>query len=586
MKKIRFKYLLLVLALLNLTGCDDFLTQVNPNEMSTDSFWQNLDDADAGLIAVYNAFKNQNIMSIGDENNRADMTYPGYGRPNTSNIYYLQNFNNGSSTPNNKWIALYTGIFRANQVINAIDKLMPTYKDEASISRGTIIKAQAHFFRGLFYSYLYNSYNEGSVPLFDFVPEDESQFYQGLQPADKVLEFFVKDLEYARENLPVKWTATKDIGRVTKGAATAVLGMTYLYEKDYNQAITYFKDVIENPEYGYSLMPSIGDNFTTKSEFNKESILEISYSLAFKSQINPYDEQQVSNLYSYMVSPVGGYRSVYPSSWLIMAYKNEAMDTLDTRNFVKNADGTQRLRSYSLRTSYSIALVDDKDLNYYQVLPAQAAAFNNGETAYYRKYSNWDIVTNEKDIFPNQRSGVNVRVIRLADVYLMYAECLIQGGTDEAGVAEALRYINKVRYRSALRLIGPSASSEHPGSMHDEQAYTAAQVMDHLMYVERPLELSLEGHAERHIDLRRWGITKQRFEELSKKVYYGEHYPYVDVKGKPATRWASVLTEGTKTGYVVISDYGQAAQNYVASQHAYWPLPNVEVTTNPSILTN
>ncbi|GHB63736.1 RagB/SusD family nutrient uptake outer membrane protein [Persicitalea jodogahamensis] len=577
------KHLALSLLLVGTLGCSDFLEETNPNEMSTDSFWKTLDDADTGLIAVYNAFKNNNVLSTADEYNRSDMTWPGWGRPNTSNEYYLHTFNSGSGVPNNKWDALYKGIFRANQVIEGVDKLIGTFSDPAKTKRATVIKAQAHFFRGLFYHYLHSSFNNGSVPIFDFVPQNESDFYQPLQDAKKVQDFFRTDLEYAYSNLPAKWTERKDLGRVTAGAAASVLGTSYLYEKDYPKAATYFKDVIENPLYGYALTPSIGDNFTTRRELNEESILEINYSLAFKAELNPYAEENVSSTLNYTFSPVGGFRAVLPSLWLINAYKNEVMDKNDPRNFVTDKDGTRRMRSYSLRTSHSIALPDDLDQTYYLKTSAQGAAYNNAETAYYRKYTNWDIVSNEKDILPNLRSGINVRVIRLADVYLMYAETLIKGGTDAAGVQEAQKYINRVRHRSALQLLGTSANSEFASADHDGKAYTATSLMQHLMYVERPLELSVEGHAIRFLDMRRWGITKQRFQDLSKQKYYGENLPFVGVDGKPATRWGSVLTPGTKATYKEMVDYTQAAQNYTESAHAYWPIPSSELISNPVI---
>ena len=55
----------------------------------------------------------------------------------------------------------------------------------------------------------------------------------------------------------------------------------------------------------------------------------------------------------------------------------------------------------------------------------------------FRKYTNWDTRTTEKDSPKNMDSDINVRLIRLADVYLMYAESLIKGGSDESGVSEA-----------------------------------------------------------------------------------------------------------------------------------------------------
>lgn len=587
MKNRILSYILLTGLAFSLPGCQDFLVETNPNQISTDSFWKNLDDADAGLVAVYNSFKNGNILLTSEESLRADLAWPGFGRPNTQNAYYIKNFNNGAAPANSKWDALYKGIFRANQVIVNIDKLLPTYANQPeSLKRANYIKGQAHFFRGLFYSYLHQSFNQGAVPIIETVPQNEADFYKTISPADQVQAFFIKDLELALTLLPGKWALKSDLGRVTAGAASAVLGTTYLYAKDYAKAATYFKDVISNPAYGYSLAASVGDNFTTKKEFNSESILEISYSTSFKAELNVFDENNVSSTFAFAVANAarGGFRSILPSLWIIMAYKTEPMDPKDPRNIVKKADGTTRLRSYSLRASNTLALVDDLDQSYYGVTSAQGGVYNNAETAYYRKYSNWDIVSNEKDILPQQRSAVNHRVIRLADVFLMYAECLVKGGTDGAGVSEALRYINKVRQRSALQLIGNAAASEFPTATADEKTYTAKTVMDHLMYVERPLELALEGHAIRLIDMRRWGITKQRFEELSQQKFYGEHYPFVTETGTNGTRWGSVLTPGTKAGYPVYVDYQAAAANYIESAHAYWPIPNSETITNPELI--
>lgn len=588
MYKIFLKYLAIGIILIMPFGCSDFLDEKNPNQLSTDSFWKTPEDCNMGLTAVYNAYKNGNVLAIGDESNRSDLTWPGWGRPNTTNQYYLQMFTDASSTPNAKWDALYKGIFRANQVIAGITNITTDLKTPASQEFALSILAQARFMRGLFYSYLYNGFNKGSVIIYDFVPKDESEFYKTVSPAEEVEKFFLEDLEFAYANLSINYNNYKnaaDRGRATKGAAAAVLGQQYLYKRDYAKAEVYFKDVITNPLYGYSLTQNIGDNFTTKNEFNSESILEIAYTTKFKAEINPYDEEQTSNTNHMMVAPAGtpgGYRSILPSCWLIMAYKNDKMDGSDPRNIVTHpTTGVKSLRKYSLRTSYSIALPDDPDLSYYGLTTAQSAPFNNLETAYFRKYSNWDITTTEGT--SQLRSGVNTRVIRLADVYLMYAECLIKGGTNNAGVNEAMRYINKVRQRSALQLLGMDGTGEFPIAGHDNVVYDAQALMNHLMYVERPLELAIEGNAIRQIDMRRWGITKKRFEELSKIKYYATDFPYVDPKGVNSTRWGSVLTIGinpSPTGNI-LQDYIQAASNYNEEAHAYWPLPSSESIANP-----
>lgn len=598
MKNIINKYIAvgLVSVLPFASSCTDFLEQVNPNEMSTDSFWKTNTDLEMGLTAVYNAFKKSGVLSIADEYQRSDMCFPGYGRGgNISNVNYLQTFNESSNGPNNKWDALYQGVFRANQVIEAYDNLAPTLEGEDSQATAKVIVAQARFFRGLFYFYLHNSFNNGSVILYDKVPTDNDALFQKLETAETVRNFFLADLEYAHQNLPAKWEE-KVAGKVTAGAAAAVLGKAHLYANEYDEAAVYFKDVIDNPAYGYALTEHIGDNFSEAGEFNSESILEISYSLAFKSEINIWDDEQSSTNLNYVFSPVGGWRSTLPSLWVANAYKNDPIDKNDSRNFIydENGDiatdeaGDQIFRKYSLRTSYSIALVDDEDTPYYNVHPAEAAGFNNSEYAYFKKHTNWETHENERDIVPSQRSGINVRVIRLADVFLMYAECLIKGGADASGLEEAMMYVNKVRHRSALQLIGQATSSEFPSAEHNEQVYTAESLMDHLMYIERPLELSVEGNAIRHIDLRRWGITKQRFEELALEEYNGgpgTGYAFVDSNGEEKKKWGALLTEGPNLDNPssTYKDFQEAAVNFNEATHAYWPIPNGESTANPNV---
>lgn len=601
-KRILKKMAFLLVASVMIFGCaEDFLEETNPVELSTDSFWLTIDDLETGLASVYNAFKDGSVLAIPDEYNRSDMTFPGWGRPNTSNVYWLQTFNNSSGAPNNKWAALYKGIFRTNQVLEATERLYPDFAGETQ-ERADLVIAQARAFRGLFYFYLYTGFNEGSVPIFDFVPKSEEEYYQSISPASTVQDFYRADLEYAADNLPMSYSEGKK-GRITSGAAIALLGKSYLYEGDYSMAAQYFKTIID--DHPYSLTPDIGSNFTTRDEFNQESILEIGYSLNYKDEVSVWGQDQNSSTINFAFSPVGGWRSIYPALWLNLAYQNDPLDMVDPRNTVtrvaRQDNGLPQLdengeeimetgpRIYSLRTSASIALVDDLDTDYYLLPTAQATFFNNAEHSYWRKYTNWDIAEDERSIsetFP--RSGVNVRVIRLADIYLMYAEALIAGGTNNGGVEEALVYINRVRRRSGVRLLGLDGTGEYPINQHDNIQYNAASLMDHLMFVERPLELSAEGNAIRTIDLRRWGITKQRFEELSQRRYYREHFRFENEDGDPATRWSSVLRDeptdlDNGQPWDKWTEFEQAAANYVEDLHAYWPIPNSEETANPKL---
>ncbi|GAB1855495.1 hypothetical protein MHTCC0001_03290 [Flavobacteriaceae bacterium MHTCC 0001] len=614
MKKTVQKKIVLLLAFAGIMfGCsEDFLEETNPVELSANSFWLNIDDLETGLTAVYNAFKSGSVLRLTDEYNRSDMTFPGFGRPNTSNVYWLQTFNSSSSGPNAKWAALYKGIFRANQVIEATERLYPDFSGETQ-ERADLVLAQARTFRGLFYFYLHSGFNEGAVPLIDFVPKVQDDYFQPISSANIIQDFFRADLEYGVNNLPISYSEGEK-GRLTSGAALALLGKSYLYEGNYTIAAQIFKTIID--EYPYALTPDIGSNFTTRDEFNQESILEIGYSLNYKAGEPVFGESQNSSTISFAFAPAnaGGFRSVYPAVWLNAAYRNEKLDMTDPRNTVEGIvfqsnglpdtyeDGEldengvprqegeikteTRPRRFSLRTSASIALPDDEDTPYYLGTSAQGGQYNNNEHSYYRKHTNWDITDNERVIsqtFP--RSGVNMRLIRLADIYLMYAESLIAGGTNNGGVEEALIYINRVRRRSGVELLGMDGTGEYPVNQHDNITYNASSLMDHLMYVERPLELSLEGNAIRTIDMRRWGITKERFTDLASREYWSDNYPYMDKDGDPKTKFgAVVLTESNgndpKSQW---TEFEQAAFNYIDNVHGYWPIPNGETIGNPNI---
>ena len=595
MKNIKLSTLLLA-ATLSFTSCNDYLTEVNPNSVTTDIFWKNLNDCNQGLSAVYNAFRNTNIYDLASDNNRSDLTYPGYGRPSTSNQYWLHTYTDASSSVNNKWAALYQGIFRTNQVISALNRIKSTISTDTDMETWVSQMAQARFFRGLFHFWLNQTYNNGDIIVYDFVPTTIDDFRQSLTKNEDVIEFYRSDLVYAYENLPESWEQKSDLGRVTLGAATAILGQSYLYEKDYETAKTYFKEIIESGKYE---LVDMSMNFTSKGEFNKESILEVAYTTKFNSEYDQWSPEALHNMNNMTISPVGGWRTIIPSAWLTMAYKEEQMDLKDAQN--KKLDENGELLGYypySIRASYSLALVDDERLDYYQCGVANAP-FNNKEYAYFRKNTNWDIVESEKKL--NERSGVNYRIIRLADVYLMYAECLIQAGENNAGVNEALVYINRIRRRSAVQLLGmgdePLAEYSKNAVTFNGITYDAKALMEHLMYIERPLELCIEGYSLRQIDLRRWGITKDRFIELSQKQFsiqdekgpegYFLAFDYIDKNGKPAKKWNARLKRYNPEIHtdknLVVVDFREAAGNYNDVQHAYYPIPNSETMANGNL---
>ncbi|MGM8362001.1 RagB/SusD family nutrient uptake outer membrane protein [Flavobacterium sp. ARAG 55.4] len=590
MKKHIYTRLLIALAfVLTVTSCqNDWLTETNPNNISTDSFWKDTKDLQTGLNAVYKSFANPKNHALIQELARTDLAWAnGYQRPSNTNPYYLQIFTNAEQPINDKWAANYTSIFRANQVIIAAERIIPTLTSSTDIELAKKILAQARFFRGFHYFNLYHSFNAGSLPIFEDVPVVEADFYKPLQTAENVKKFFLEDLEFAVENLPPTWSG-KDKGRVTAGAAEALIGQTYLYENNFTEAAPYFKRVIEN--YGYKLMPNIGSNFTTLDELNDESILEISYATGYTDNYNNYDSRDVAStggLQLQFTGASGTYFGAVVANWLIKEYRNEVLDTQDPRNIVTDkTSGQQRLRKFSLRTSWSVALVDDVDMPYYlRAETGQACNFNVRMTAFWRKHTNWDITRGENILSPGKvRSGVNERLIRLGGIHLQYAECLIEMGQ----IDEALVQINKVRRRSGVQLLGLNGSGEYPNNDHDNVVYDKESLTKHLRFKEYPLELSAEGYGcERNVDLRRWNVKADRFKELAARRYYAQNFNVKDeITGNDVTRWASIVTEVSPADPLVDvgwNEFQEAAANYNESKHGYFPLPNGEIITNPKL---
>lgn len=126
-----------------------------------------------------------------------------------------------------------------------------------------------------------------------------------------------------------------------------------------------------------------------------------------------------------------------------------------------------------------------------------------GSDCFFRKYQG-DYYRSKEDYY----SPINFRVIRYADVLLLYAECLteLSGGTPPA---LAITCLNRVRERSGLSKI--ENSTLYSGAVSSKAAFLKR------LQMERSLELCYEG--VRWADLKRWKIwdTTEGLNELIKR---------------------------------------------------------------------
>jgi len=504
MRQLIFKYFIFIFTLGTIISCnpDGFLEQKNPNLIPSDNYFRNLSETGRGLNATYQALHKPGVLNKFGEMLRSDMGYPGYGRPNPNNTedFYLHLYNGSTQEILSKWQDTYLGIFRANQVIEALVNIKETVTDEAE---WTSQMAQARFLRGLYHFYLHTSFNEGSIIIRDAVPQTNEEFSKALSPASEVITFIREDLEYAYVNLYKKGEyPDNDLAKVTSGAAATILGTSYLYELDYATAMPYFNDVINN--HGYSLEYDMANLFTTAGEFNSESIFEINFSEAnARLDLVPWEGDSGTNWVNVRTSNT---RSAVGPAWISYAYKSEPMDPLDARNFYTDVNTGVTQRGVPLRASAMIAIVEDNETEYY--MTGSVSEYNRFHAtawgfAWWKKYTNHDIVIAENQLPGGAPfSSKNITLNRLADVLLMQAECKIKTGD----VDGALDLINQVRKRWGLVLLGRpngDATRTYDKDQTDPE-YTADELMQHLMRVEKPLEMSIEGHNIRFLDFQRW----------------------------------------------------------------------------------
>ena len=544
----RNKLLILLIATLTvLCSCSyDQLNVENPNNLPLDNFWSSEEDIQKGLIATYAALQLDGLF--GGASSTQHPVRSDTGRPNNWNANAIGlsklAFNENSDIVKKRWRDCYIGIFRANQVLANL------YTIDLSEQTRTQIEAEARFLRGFFYYSLYRGYNGGSVIIHTTPPQSSEDFYKSPSPANEVFNLIKSDLEFAYTNLPQQYENSQDLGRATWGAATAMLGKLHINAHNYDLAKMKFKEILDSNLY--SLTANIGDNFDAEHEMNSESIFEVAFSTELSQGTSgsaadgPLGSEATSRARTLATVEGGGYRTIMPSYYMTMLFKKDTMDITNPIN--SNRTG---VANYSIRASMSIAIANDDNTTLYQNPSNLGGAYNNNEASYLKKFQNWTLLR-ESD---QSISGINERVIRLADVMLLYAECLLQTG---GAYTEALDLINEIRYRAGVVLLEPVD-------------YDNSSTMEHIMWTERPLELMFEGHDTRWEDLTRWDKVQEQYDRLALKSY-------VLISKNLYEFDPAIHNEDNK-----LIEFESAATSYQSAIHNYFPIPSTEQNSNPGL---
>ncbi len=533
----KIKYIVgLIAAAAFMSGCES-LDYTPGDQMSGQTFWKTEDHARQAAIGLYAAMKTDWCFGLEFTfdmcSDLADGTAP------WSDISRGNSFASNSAGVQNHWQYLYELVHRSNTVIRNVAG-MP-------ISQQTIdrVTGEAKFLRAMAYFRMLNCW--GGVPYYDETCDINEQFSNLNAPrssADEIRGHIIADLTEAIEKLPVNWDAA-DLGRATKGAAYALRGKVYLFNRQWKEAIADFEEIVYNKSnnYGYSLHPDYNELFRLyNGKHSPEMIFSIQsidgntagYALNIVGYFGNKSTMRLiaSNCIVPSTTLVDMYENLdgSPFNWddlfpgfnsgdsqLRRRYMSVAIDQGSTKvTDLLECDTTKVMDAYRLRdprlclnviTPYSHYLGTDagsSPMDKQFVLadptkggaPMEAMAFirnSEGWNSYF--WRKW-IPTGNLDGYWGEynRTPYEFPLIRLGDVILMLAEAYNEAGATDKAIAE----VNKIRARVGM-----------PGLNNGTAWLAVGGKEDMAERIRRERAFELVGEGQRYWDLRRWGLLEQ-----------------------------------------------------------------------------
>jgi len=478
MKKNYIKYTTaLVLGLGIFVSCKkSFLENSPKGEFAEANYYSTPAEAFAGLVAAYDplvtetgGIDNTYTDSRGPLNAASDDCFAGGGGSSDTPDWQLWNdyqLTPGSGPQNGYWAIDFLGVSRANTILSKLPGVpgLSTALEQQYTAEAQLLRAHYYFDLERLFK---------NLPLIT-KPLEPTQIYNQVQVAPTAIYAQIEaDLTAAIPNLPVTLPSA-ELGRATQGAAIALLGKVFLYEKKYAQAATEFaiingpspSSTSVTPTYGYQLQANFGEVFDPANKFNSESIFELNFTPNQGYSWSNWDSFK-GDVYTQMVGPRNYSGPLYAGGWGFNPITPQLVAAFKTPYY---GGGVKDPR-------YGYTILDMDSLAALQNTTYQGSYQNSGyfllKYAPLTKY----LSTQGTNIlnFPNDYIE-----IRLADTYLMEAEALVQTG---ANAARALALLNAIRQRAGA----PLATTVDLPTIKNE----------------RQLELATEAH--RWYDLVRWG---------------------------------------------------------------------------------
>ena len=576
MKKIIIYLATMLLAAMTFTGCYDLETYPG-DKVNEGTFYKTGDHAHQGLMGIYGMLRlNEAYGYQFCFDHLGDIAY-GY------NYYmmFLATYTDRDGTIQAHWQTFYDGIHRVNTFIRSVKGMGGIITDE-QINEYV---AEAKFLRAMFYFSLTDLF--GGVPYYDESTNVNEEFMNLKQPRsslEEVRAHILEDLDEAIKYLPVEHAAS-EYGRATKGAAYALRGKVYLYDKEWQSAINDFEEIVYNKSnnYGYDLDDDYASVFKL---YNGAKSPETVFSIQNKSGVGTEYGMQIQALMGCRGAYGSCWNNTVPSTQLVDMYEfkdgrpfnwdeifpgynamtpeqrkellSVEMDGAGAIVGLREADTAKILSAYTCRDPRLMATVivpyshymgnigrtTNVDLIF--ALDHNLSGNANGGTI--QNNAGWVSYLYRKFVTEGDQGGaISNRLhtpfafplIRFADVLLMLSEAYNEAGQLDKAVTE----FNKVRYRVGM----PGLNSGPEWMVVSNKEQMAERIRK-----ERAVEFAGEGL--RFSDLRRWGY------EIAHKTL--NNVDAVNIYGEPI--YTHLFTE----------------------RDMLWPIPGVERERNKELTQN
>ena len=440
-------------------------------------------------------------------------------------------------------------------------------------------EGEARFHRASRYADLISHF--GDVVYYEGIMDLDEAFTKSRTDKATVLQEIYNDYDIAIDYLPVSY-GSSSLQRATKGAALALKARIALYNEDWKIAAKAAKAVMELDIY--DLYPDFGELFLSKTKNTKETIFALTRSVELNVALGTSYPVRAT-----LTRNAGGW-AVYNPSWELLCsfLCTDGLPIDESPLF----NPQKPFENRDPRCTETIVEFGARHLGYiYEPHPDTLQVWNfnaekyqkNNDTRAIIQWASWNGLVWKKgvdeDWSDDRLTDPEMRIIRYADVLLMYAEAKIELNEIDQPVLDA---INRVRSRA------------YGVDLEDTGNYPVVTTSDQselrkIVRIERRMEFAKEGL--RYMDIIRWrladkvlnydvygmlDVTELRTKVVNQGLWFFPETPLVDEDG--VADFTSMYNQGL---IKLLAD-----RTFDATRQYLWPIPSKEIIINENLTQN